>query len=78
MQINMHEAKTRLSQLGRKVWEGKRVIIARAGKPYLELIPHRENRRPRKPGRLKGQIKIAPDFDATSAEVIHGFECDEK
>lgn len=74
MQFNMHEAKTKLSQLGKKVWEGKRVIIARAGKPYLELIPYRGDPQPRKPGRLKGQIKIAADFDTTPDEIIQAFE----
>ena len=58
MQVNMHEAKSNLSKLGEKVWQGERVIIARAGKPYLELLPHRHVGNIRKPGRLKGQIVI--------------------
>jgi antitoxin (DNA-binding transcriptional repressor) of toxin-antitoxin stability system len=73
-QVNMHEAKTRLSELGELVWKGERVVIAKAGKPYLDLLPHREVRRERVPGRLSGQIVIAPDFDATPAELIEGFE----
>lgn len=74
MQVNMHEAKTKLSQLGELAWQGERVIIAKAGKPYLELVPLREGGRKRTPGRLAGQIKIAPDFDATPEEVIAAFE----
>ncbi len=54
----MHEAKSNLSKLGEKAWQGERVIIARAGKPYLELLPHRNWGTNRKPGRLKGQIFI--------------------
>lgn len=73
-QVNMHEAKSRLSELGELVWRGERVIIAKAGKPYLDLLPHKENRKHRKPGRLKGQIKIAPDFDETTEEVLEAFE----
>ena len=41
-QVNMHEAKSRLSELGELVWKGEKVVIARAGKPYLDLLPHRE------------------------------------
>ncbi len=58
MQVNMHEAKSNLSKLGEKVWQGERVIIARAGKPYLELLPHRGGGKTRKPGRFKGQIFV--------------------
>jgi antitoxin (DNA-binding transcriptional repressor) of toxin-antitoxin stability system len=73
-QVNMHEAKSRLSELGELVWRGEKVIIAKAGKPYLDLLPHRVGRVRRKPGRLKGQITLAEDFDQTSAELVADFE----
>ena len=76
MQINMHEAKSQLSRLGESVWAGEEVVIAKTGKPYLDLLPHRENRYPRKPGRLKGEIKFADDFDNTPDEVVAGLEGD--
>lgn len=75
-QINMHEAKSKLSELGELVWKGERVVIAKAGKPYLDLLPHKETRKERVPGRLAGRIKIAPDFDATPPDVIDAFEAD--
>lgn len=65
MQVNMHEAKTKLSQLAEKAWQGEKVVIAKAGKPYLELIPLREEHRQRKPGRLAGKITMTEDFDQT-------------
>lgn len=74
MKINMHEAKSQLSKLGEKAWKGERIIIARAGKPYLDLVPHQEE--PRQPGRYKGQIVIAEDFDDTPEEIIAAFEGD--
>lgn len=74
IQVNMHEAKSRLSQLGEEAWEGKTVIIAKAGKPYLDLSPHNKKKQARKPGRLKGKIKIDPAFDATSQDIIGSFE----
>ena len=73
-QVNMHEAKSQLSKLGELAWKGEKIVIAKAGKPYLDLIPHRQDRKPRKPGGLKGQITMAPDFDVTPTEVIDGFE----
>ena len=76
MQVNMHEAKTQLSRLAERAWEGEEVIIARSGKPYLRLVPYRPQKNPRIPGDLKGQIWIAPDFDETPDEVIRAFEGD--
>lgn len=76
-QVNMHEAKSKLSELGELVWKGERVVIAKSGKPYLDLLPHKETRKPRTPGRLAGQIKIAPDFDATPPDLIDAFEADQ-
>jgi prevent-host-death family protein len=43
MQVNVHEAKTRLSQLLELVEEGETVIIARHGQPVAELIPARQS-----------------------------------
>ena len=38
MQVNVHEAKTRLSHLLELVEEGETVIIARHGEPVAELV----------------------------------------
>jgi antitoxin (DNA-binding transcriptional repressor) of toxin-antitoxin stability system len=74
MKVNMHEAKSTLSALAEKVWKGETVIIAKAGKPYLDLLPHKEGRLQRKPGRFKGRIHISDDFDQTPGEVVDAFE----
>jgi antitoxin (DNA-binding transcriptional repressor) of toxin-antitoxin stability system len=74
MQVNMHEAKSQLSKLAEQAWAGEEVIIAKAGKPYLDLVPHRQLYKPRVPGGYEGQIKIADDFDQTPSEVIAAFE----
>jgi len=76
MQVNMHEAKSQLSKLGDRVWNGEEVVIAKAGTPYLDLLPHKVRNAPRVPGRFKDQIKITPDFDRTSDELIALFESD--
>jgi len=38
-QVNMHEAKTHFSKLAELVENGEEVIIARAGKPVMKLVP---------------------------------------
>ena len=74
MKINMHEAKTQLSKLAERVEKGETVVIARAGKPCMDLVPHRQSRPPRAPGALKGLVMIAPDLDQTPEAVIAAFE----
>lgn len=41
-QVNVHEAKSQLSALIARVLAGEEVIIARAGVPVVDLVPHRE------------------------------------
>ena len=73
MKVNMHEAKSQLSRLGKLAWEGEEVVIARAGEPWLRLEPYRKRRAKRRLGVLKGKIRISPDFDETPREVIDSF-----
>ncbi len=69
MQVNIHDAKTRLSQLLTKVEKGEEVIVARAGKPVARIVPFR-NKPQRRPGTAKGKLWIADDFDAPLPEEI--------
>lgn len=73
--VNIHEAKTHFSRLIEKVRAGKELTIAKAGKPIAKLVPIKENKPVRKPGFLKGKIKISRDFDAPlSDETLDAFE----
>lgn len=56
---------------------GEEIIITRSGVPMAKLVPFRETRSPRSPGVWKGSVEVAPDFDATSDEVVAQFEDDE-
>jgi prevent-host-death family protein len=69
--FNIHDAKTQFSKLIEAVLQGEEIIIAKAGKPAARLVPM-EAKKPtvRKPGSLKGKIKIAADFDAPLPEDI--------
>lgn len=39
--VNVHEAKSTLSRLLELVAAGEHVVIARAGRPVADLVPHR-------------------------------------
>jgi len=49
MTVNIHAAKTNLSELVARVEKGERIIIARAGEPVAQLIPPPKGCRPRLP-----------------------------
>jgi antitoxin (DNA-binding transcriptional repressor) of toxin-antitoxin stability system len=70
----MHEAKSQLFKLGEKAWAGENVVITKSGKPYLDLLPHKDERAPREPGRCKGQIEVPTDIIETPEEIITTFE----
>ncbi len=62
--FNIAEAKARLSELVERALAGDDVVIARDNKPLVRLVPLGDQGRPRKPGSARGQVWIAPDFDA--------------
>ncbi|MBK1621715.1 antitoxin [Lamprobacter modestohalophilus] len=56
-QFNIHEAKTRLSQLIEQVETGGEVVIARAGIPVVRLV-RIEEKPPRTLGCLQGRFNL--------------------
>jgi antitoxin (DNA-binding transcriptional repressor) of toxin-antitoxin stability system len=74
-QVNIHEAKTRLSQLVADVENGEEVVIARAGKPVARLVREPEGQPVlREPGSMKGEIWFAPDYDEADRQILDMFE----
>ena len=69
---NMYEAKTRLSQLVQQALDGEEVILAKAGKPLVKLVPTEQKKI--KFGLMKGKIKIADDFNKSSEELEEMFK----
>jgi prevent-host-death family protein len=61
--VNIHQAKTNLSKLLVAVSLGEEVIIAKAGTPIAVIKPITQSKPKRKPGSMKGKIKISDDFD---------------
>ncbi len=72
--VNMHEAKSQLSRLGKLAWAGEEVVIAKAGEPYLRLEPYRERLVERQLGGLEGKIWLSPDFDDPDEELMDLLE----
>jgi prevent-host-death family protein len=73
--VNIHEAKTHLSRLLQRVMAGEEIILAKAGKPVARLVPFTAQPMQRLPGSAKGQIWIAPDFDAPLPDkLLAAFE----
>ena len=61
--INIHQAKTHLSRLVEDVASGTEILIAKGGRPMARLVPLRRDETPRRPGLLKGKLKISEEFD---------------
>lgn len=69
MQVNMHDAKTRLSELVAAAESGEEIIIARDGAPAARLVAITAQHAPVRLGLLEGEIELGPDFD----EPLTGF-----
>jgi prevent-host-death family protein len=61
--VNLYDAKARLSHLIDRATAGEEIVIGRAGKPLVRLVPV-DPRRPREPGLLKGLVVADSLFDA--------------
>ncbi len=74
MMVNsISEAKANLSALIERTRAGEEIIIGKAGKPVAVLSPYTPDRQPRTPGALKGQIRIADDFDELPYDIATAF-----
>jgi prevent-host-death family protein len=72
--VNIHDAKTHLSRLVEQVEAGEEFVIARAGRPVARLVGVGSRTAPRRPGRWRGKVHLAPDFDAPDDDLIASFE----
>lgn len=80
--VNIQAAKTHLSRLVDSVVEGgEEVVLAKAGKPMVRLVPYVSPRPPRIPGLLAGQVEEAPGcwdssdnplYEAAKDPMFHG------
>lgn len=68
--VNMHEAKTHLSQLVEKAAGGEPFVIAKAGRPMVKVVPLEEVAIPCRLGFMAGQFLVPDDFDRMGEDVI--------
>ena len=73
---NIHQAKSNLSRLVERAMNGEEIIIARAGRPMVRLVPIRADDSPRVGGQWKGRVRIADDFDTLPEDIAAAFGMD--
>ena len=73
-QVNIQEAKTHLSRLLEEASRGEDIVIAKAGRPCVRLVPCAPEQLPRALGGWEGRVVVADDFDVTPESVIESFQ----
>jgi len=73
--IGVSDARARFAELLDRARLGETISITRRGEEIARLVPGRAAAG-RRPGRMKGRIWMAPDFDATSIDVQESIERD--
>jgi prevent-host-death family protein len=77
MLVNIHEAKTKFSNLIQRALNGEEIIIAKDGTPLIKLTPYNPELSKRKGGQLKDLMHFDPDFDQPLPnEVLDRFNKD--
>ena len=75
VKVNMHTAKTQLSQYVAMVESGQedRVVLMRGNKPAAQISPYTEQVHPFTLGLLAGQFELG-DIDSCNDEIAELFE----
>jgi prevent-host-death family protein len=60
--ITIHKAKTQLSKLIELACRGEEIVIARGSEPVVRLVAIQNPKGDRKPGALKGKMRLGPEF----------------
>lgn len=73
--FTIHQAKTNLSKLIEEACQGEEVVIARGQEPVVRLVPIADTKGHRKPGALKGKLRVGPEFfEPLPPEELAGWE----
>ena len=75
--VNMHDAKTRLSQLVDAIESGSEteIILARNGRPAARIVAM-PAKRPLRLGLARGEFDVPDDWDADDEEIAKLFNGD--
>jgi antitoxin (DNA-binding transcriptional repressor) of toxin-antitoxin stability system len=60
--VIIQEAKTHLSRLSEKAFEGEEIHIARGSEPVARLVALSNSSGQRQPGNMKGRFRVGPEF----------------
>jgi len=72
--VNVHEAKTHLSKLLKRVEAGEEIVIANAGKPVARLVRASESGQKRVFGFAAGLFTVPDDFnDPLPEDILSDF-----
>jgi len=69
MQVNMFDAKNKLSRLVAAAEQGEEVILARDGVPVAKIFKY-EKSKVKAPGAWKGKIRISKDWDVAETNAM--------
>jgi len=73
--VNIHDAKTHLSAILKRVESGEDVLIAKAGKPIARISPISASSGKRHPGSAKGKIVMTQNFmEPLPEKLLEEFE----
>ncbi len=61
--VDVHMAKQHFSRLVELAAGGEEIIIAKSGKPVARLVPYETKGTMRRPGAMRGKIRIKKNFD---------------
>jgi prevent-host-death family protein len=61
--VDIHQAKTQFSRLVDLAANGEEIIIAKSGRPVARLVPYQTKGVVRRPGTMRGKIRIKKNFD---------------
>ena len=60
--VTIRKAKAELSRLIQRACRGEEIVIDRGMKPVLRLVAIGDKTGQRKPGALRGKLKVGPEF----------------
>lgn len=69
MQVNMLDAKNKLSSLVAAAEQGEEIILARGGVPVVRIVKY-ERSKVKPPGAWKGRVRISRDWNSKETNAM--------
>lgn len=77
VKVSVRDLRGRLSDHLRRVQQGESIVVTSHDEPVARLVPIKPAQgEPRPFGFMKGQIRMAADFNETPPEVLAAMEAD--